>query len=71
MNLTQLEWIESGLKRTSYECFKPYCNSRVLIYEIAIIFFPSSLPHVLLSMAMGKEQGLHGGKSSAAAAPHA
>jgi hypothetical protein len=26
----QLEWIESGLKRKSYECFKPYRNSRVL-----------------------------------------
>jgi hypothetical protein len=26
----QLEWIEPGLKRKSYECFKPYCNSRVL-----------------------------------------
>jgi hypothetical protein len=37
-----LEWIESDLKRKSYECFKPYCNSRVLIYEIAIIFFLSS-----------------------------
>jgi hypothetical protein len=30
MNLTQLEWIESGLKCKSYECFKPYCNSRGL-----------------------------------------
>ena len=30
MNLTQLEWIESGLKRKSYECFKLYCNSHGL-----------------------------------------
>jgi hypothetical protein len=30
MNLTQLEWIASDLKRKSYECFKPYCNSRGL-----------------------------------------
>jgi hypothetical protein len=42
MNLRQFEWIESGLKRKSYDCFKPYSNPRVLIYEIAIIFFISS-----------------------------
>jgi hypothetical protein len=42
MNLTQLEWIESGLKRKSYECFKPYCNSHVLIYRTVIFFFLSS-----------------------------
>jgi hypothetical protein len=38
MNLTQLEWIESGLKCKSYDCFKLYYNSRVLNYEIAIFF---------------------------------
>jgi hypothetical protein len=42
MNLTQLEWIESGLKHKSYDYFKSYCNSRVLIYETTIVFFLSS-----------------------------
>jgi hypothetical protein len=48
MNLTQLEWIESGLKHKSYECFKPYCNSRVLnlqnchrLLPLFIFFLPS------------------------------
>jgi hypothetical protein len=48
MNLTQLEWIESGLKRKSYECFKPYCNSRGLNLRdchrlIPLIFFLPSM----------------------------
>jgi hypothetical protein len=42
MNLTQFEWIESGLKCKSYHCFKLVCNSRVLNYEIAIFFLTSS-----------------------------
>jgi hypothetical protein len=42
MNLTQLEWIESGLKRKSYHCFKLDCNSRVLIYKTAVFFLTSS-----------------------------
>jgi hypothetical protein len=48
MNLTQLEWIESGLKRKSYECFKLYCNSRGLnlrdchrLLSLFIFFLPS------------------------------
>jgi hypothetical protein len=48
MNLTQLEWIESGLKRKSYESFKPYCNSRGLnlrdchrLLPLFIFFLPS------------------------------
>jgi hypothetical protein len=42
MNLTQFEWIESGLKCKSYHCVKLVCNSRVLNYEIAIFFLTSS-----------------------------
>jgi hypothetical protein len=48
MNLTQLEWIESGLKRKSYECFKLYCNSRGLnlrdchrLLPLFLFFLPS------------------------------
>jgi hypothetical protein len=37
-NLTQLEQIESGLKRKRYHYFKLGCNSRVLNYETTIFF---------------------------------
>jgi hypothetical protein len=57
MNLTQLEWIKSSLKRKSYECFKPYCNSRILIYEIVIIFFLSPIPHVQIPWPWGLRRG--------------
>jgi hypothetical protein len=48
MNLMQLEWIESGLKCKSYECFKSYCNSRGLNLQncyrlLPLIFILSSM----------------------------
>jgi hypothetical protein len=43
-----------GFKHKSYDCFKPYCNSRVLIYETATVFFLSSTSRID-SMAMGRE----------------
>jgi hypothetical protein len=44
----QLEWIESGLKRKSYEDFKSYCNSRGLNLRdyhrlLPLIFFLTSM----------------------------
>jgi hypothetical protein len=57
----QLEWIESGLKRKSYECFKPYCNSRVLIYEIVIFFFLHLLPPIHGRERRGRGGGCAGG----------
>jgi hypothetical protein len=58
-----------GCKRKSYECFKPYCNSRVLIYEIVIVFFLSPL---YLTQEIPWPWGCAGkGSSTAAGAGHA
>jgi hypothetical protein len=62
----QLEWIESGLKRKSYDCFKLYCNSHVLIYETVIVFFLSTLRSSLYGHGEGARAAQ--GESSAAAA---
>jgi hypothetical protein len=56
MNLTQLEWIESGLKRKSYECFKPYCNSRGLNLRDCHRFLPLFI-FFLPSMEEREEEG--------------
>jgi hypothetical protein len=47
----QLEWIESGLKRKSYECFKPYCNSRVLNLQNCHL-----LPHLIFFLPSMEER---------------
>jgi hypothetical protein len=68
MNLTQLEWIESDLKRKSYEYFKLYCNSRVLIYETVIVFFLTFFSLTQEPWSWEKGPGGCAGKGSAAAA---
>jgi hypothetical protein len=42
----QLEWIESGLKRKSYDCFKPYCNLRTKFTELSSFSSSFHLLHV-------------------------
>jgi hypothetical protein len=65
MNLTQLEWIESGLKHKSYHCFKLDCYSRVLNYETVIFFFTSSSStHREPPWPWGKEQGAAQGEGA-------
>jgi hypothetical protein len=51
----QLEWIESGLKRKSYDCFRPSCNSCVLNLRDYHRLLPLSSSSRIDSMAMGRE----------------
>jgi hypothetical protein len=70
MNLTQLEWIESGLKRKSYHCFKLDCNSCVLNYKTAILFLTSSSSSYPWKRDEEREGGYTGGDGRAGRWPH-
>jgi hypothetical protein len=67
MNLTQLEWIESGLKRKSYECFKPYCNSHELNLQNCHRLFPLIFFLPSIEERGGEGSCAGGGRSSTSA----
>jgi hypothetical protein len=50
-----------GFKRKSYDCFKSYYNSRVLIYETVIVFFLS--PFYLTQELHEQEPTTGGGRA--------